>query len=179
MKELPEDYKSLIHKATTELFESIGVENPKEKDPANTFSDGKIMNYAVIGFAGMEMKGTFVLTTDGDFLLKTHPNNAMDLPIEENDKTDWLGELSNQLLGRFKNLILKHGADFGITSPTVIKGQEVMIEQLGSNSFQDTFEYNIDKHVFAVKVEIEILKDIDFSKEIEKDVEEEGATLFF
>jgi CheY-specific phosphatase CheX len=38
---------------------------------------------------------------------------------------DWLGELANQLVGRFKRRIAPHGASFSLGTPTVIIGERL------------------------------------------------------
>jgi CheY-specific phosphatase CheX len=40
---------------------------------------------------------------------------------------DWLGELANQLVGRFKRRISPHGVTFSLGTPTVIVGDRLRV----------------------------------------------------
>jgi CheY-specific phosphatase CheX len=40
---------------------------------------------------------------------------------------DWLGELTNQLVGRFKRRVVAHGVDFSLGTPTLISGDRLHV----------------------------------------------------
>jgi hypothetical protein len=69
----------------------------------------------VIGFAGRDIRGTLLLAMTGGLLLETSPDPTA--------TRDWIAELSNQLLGRFKNQLLRYGTEIYAATPSVLRGE--------------------------------------------------------
>lgn len=69
----------------------------------------------VIGFAGRDMRGTLLLAMTGELLEELSPSTAF--------MRDWIAELSNQLLGRFKNQLLRYGTEIYGATPSVLRGE--------------------------------------------------------
>ncbi len=69
----------------------------------------------VIGFAGSDMRGTLLLAMTGGVLEDLSPISA--------STRDWIAELSNQLLGRIKNQLLRFGTEIYATTPSVLRGE--------------------------------------------------------
>ncbi len=69
----------------------------------------------VIGFAGRDMRGTLLLALTSELLEELSPSTAF--------MRDWIAELSNQLLGRFKNQLLRYGTEIYGTTPSVLRGE--------------------------------------------------------
>lgn len=70
----------------------------------------------VIGFAGRDIRGTLLLAMTDGLLeeLSPTPDAAM---------RDWIAELSNQLLGRLKNQLLRCGTEIYASTPSVLRGE--------------------------------------------------------
>lgn len=69
----------------------------------------------VIGFAGRDMRGTLLLAMTRGLLEDLSPSSA--------SMRDWIAELSNQLLGRFKNQLLRFGTEIYAATPSVLRGE--------------------------------------------------------
>jgi hypothetical protein len=69
----------------------------------------------VIGFAGSEMRGTLLLAMTSGVLEQLSPSAA--------SMRDWIAELSNQLLGRLKNQLLRFGTEIYTATPSVLRGE--------------------------------------------------------
>lgn len=76
---------------------------------------------AIIGFAGEGIAGSLALSTSHSCL-----GGLAKLGKTEMSE-DWLGELSNQLLGRMKRRLASHGASFGLSTPVVIAGERLRL----------------------------------------------------
>lgn len=74
---------------------------------------------AVLGIAGPSVAGSIALSTSEQCLLRLAELGSSTMP------EDWLGELANQLVGRFKRRISPHGASFSLGTPTVIIGERL------------------------------------------------------
>lgn len=69
----------------------------------------------VIGFAGIDMRGTLLLAMTNGLLEELSPSPA--------SMRDWIAELANQLLGRFKNQLLRYGTEIYAATPSVLRGE--------------------------------------------------------
>jgi hypothetical protein len=69
----------------------------------------------VIGFAGRDVRGTLLLAMTGELLEELRPGADF--------MRDWIAELSNQLLGRFKNQLLRYGTEIYGATPSVLRGE--------------------------------------------------------
>jgi hypothetical protein len=74
---------------------------------------------AVISFSGREVRGTLVLALTGDVPARSNP------VANPRGQSDWVGELSNQLLGRMKIELLRRGVEIYIHLPAVLRGQHL------------------------------------------------------
>ena len=69
----------------------------------------------VIGFTGDDIRGTLLLAMTSGLLEDLSPSNA--------SMRDWIAELSNQLLGRLKNQLLRFGTEIYAATPSVLRGE--------------------------------------------------------
>jgi CheY-specific phosphatase CheX len=109
---------SYIELSTVELLHDIGAEFT-----LTPHTDWLPDTAAIIGYAGEGVAGSLCLSTSHDCLteLAKLGNTQM--------SEDWLGELSNQLLGRVKRRLAPHGASFSLGTPVVITGERLRLTQ--------------------------------------------------
>jgi hypothetical protein len=104
----------LVQDATRALFANYGVELELDDKPvASTL--GSVQLVSVIGFSSPAFSGSLLLAS---------PNSVVEhtVPTPDANLADWSGELSNQLLGRLKNLLLDYHVQIDISLPVVIAG---------------------------------------------------------
>lgn len=107
---------SYLEQSTVELLRDIGA------DFAPCAHGGWLPDItAIIGFAGTGVAGSLAFCTSHDCL-----SNLAKLAKTQMSE-DWLGELSNQLLGRVKRRLSPHGASFGLGTPVVISGDRLRL----------------------------------------------------
>lgn len=107
--------ETIAREACANLFQAYGV-SLEVVDP-NRPVDDKLLLTSVIGFTGPGLRGTCILT-------------STEVPLRESNPTagslrDWIAELSNQLIGRIKNQLLRHGAEVYVTTPVVMRGEHL------------------------------------------------------
>ncbi len=75
---------------------------------------------SVIGFQGLHVHGSIIICCEREFLLETIPFRDQ-IPIDMMNLSiqDWLGELTNLLMGRISNRLLDHGLSVKISPPSV------------------------------------------------------------
>jgi len=77
---------------------------------------------ATIGFTVGEAGGALALVTSAALVRKTYPQTGA-AEVTPHDIGDWIGELSNQLLGRIKNRLAEYSVDINLSTPVVVTGQ--------------------------------------------------------
>ena len=76
---------------------------------------------SVIGFTGQDIRGALLLAL-------TEELSGLSNPVAGNERAvqrDWVGELSNQLLGHIKIELLRRGVEIHINLPSVLLGQHL------------------------------------------------------
>jgi CheY-specific phosphatase CheX len=76
---------------------------------------------AIIGIAGETVAGSVALCSSAECLEGLAKLGNTNMP------EDWLGELANQLVGRFKRRIAPHGVNFALGTPTVVVGERLRV----------------------------------------------------
>lgn len=89
--------------------------------------DEKGMSFiALIGLSDSFLRATLTMCVSPALLRSSFP--AGEEEVSESDLSDWLGELANQLAGRFKNKIVPYGRKLELGVPTVIQGVGLKID---------------------------------------------------
>jgi len=105
----------LVQEVCTSLFQAYGVDLTAAADN-NRSVDGLVW-CGVMGFAGSEMRGSVLLAgTEGPFS-RSRP--------AQGELRDWVGELTNQLVGRLKLQLLERGTRIALSTPVVLQGEHV------------------------------------------------------
>lgn len=98
--------------------------------------------------------------------------------IDDDDAVrDWVGEMTNQLLGRVKNRLLGHGLDFCLSTPMVISGCALDIPP--GRGVRVTTGFASERGRMRVIFEYVSTPDLAFVLESTEVAAEEGAALFF
>jgi CheY-specific phosphatase CheX len=74
----------------------------------------ELMFSGVMGFVGEQVRGTCLLAAPQGTIQAAAPKDA--------GTRDWVGELSNQLVGRLKAKLMSRGATIALSTPVVLRG---------------------------------------------------------
>ena len=156
--------------ATYELFDSYGVAihfteiTESKKESINGF-------LGMIGFSGVQIKGSVSVWASSEVLEKTG--------YSEFDKTDWIAEIANQILGRIKNKLIRFNVEVMTGTPTSIETGDLILNFIQRNVKKYRFIHN-DKQQILILLDI-VFDDIAVVESIENADEavEEGEMLLF
>jgi len=98
--------------ACVELFAAYGV--PLQVTGTDLIVSDEVLVSGVIGFVGPEVRGTCLLVGN-------RAPFAQSSPTKEHSR-DWVGELTNQLVGRLKRKFSLFGLEVAVTTPVVLSG---------------------------------------------------------
>ena len=111
MSSAPDDLmRSLLTVSAHELFAAYNVASA-DAEAAPEEATGLC---GVLGFTGSTMSGSVVITATDDALAASNP-------LRDGPTRDWIAELTNQIVGRFKNALLRRGVDVGMSVPVVLR----------------------------------------------------------
>jgi CheY-specific phosphatase CheX len=129
-----ETLKRITIETCETLLAGMGLEasHVASRESRDIGSEGRI---AVIGFGGEALRGFLVLDLPPAVLSRTHPRHSHD----EADLEDWVGELSNLMLGRIKARLLPYDVVIQLSTPLVVTGKGKCVEQADAHSVVHTF----------------------------------------
>lgn len=105
----------LVQGVCTDLFRAYGVDLTTAAD-SNRTVDGLVW-CGVMGFAGSKLRGSVLLAGTEEPFSRSRP--------AQGELRDWVGELTNQLVGRLKLQLLERGTRIALSTPVVIQGEHV------------------------------------------------------
>jgi len=161
---------ALVAEACVELFSAYGVVlSPVEAGLDE--GDENVMS-GVMGFVGTRLRGTCLLSSAKSTLDASCPAG--------NRARDWIGELTNQLVGRLKTKLIARGVEVFVTTPIVLTGAR--IRPVPRGLLQPT-RFNSAAGGVLVWVEAESGRDLTLSTSSEipgqQDTSGEGDILLF
>lgn len=110
-------FESIVRHSCLDLFADFGV--PLEAVEADGAPVAEFLICSVIGFTGRHVRGSLVVATTERFLERSHAS------LEAPQPRDWIGEISNQLLGRIKRHLLARGVEIYLNLPAVLRGEHL------------------------------------------------------
>jgi len=109
MTSLHDDLREILASKASELFADYGVACVPDKSAPET---GRLL-CGLLGFTGDQRGGSVVISA-------TEAAVADSNPVHDGATRAWVAELANQLVGRFKNTLLRHSVEVAMSIPVVL-----------------------------------------------------------
>lgn len=119
-------FKKALVQALSDLLAEYGSPAFGEMRSIEPALETATMVAGIIGFTEARFGGFVAIQTSPDVVSKIVPEEVR-FGINERVIADWMGELSNQLLGRTKNKMLRYGVSFQMSPPTTVSGLRLNI----------------------------------------------------
>jgi CheY-specific phosphatase CheX len=122
MRKPEEIFHQTLRDACDSLFESmpLNVLAAVGRDRSCELNEQQLAS--MIGFAGPHVRGSLLVRAPISFFSGTYPKLQKEGPHGMREVSDWAGEVANQLLGRLKNQLLRHGLAFSVATPATVFG---------------------------------------------------------
>jgi|SoiMethySBSTD1v2_1073268.scaffolds.fasta_scaffold1481753_2 CheY-specific phosphatase CheX len=119
-------FKDVTTAACADLFGRSGL-TVRAADETEEPVSPEFFLCSVIGFSGRDLRGTLVLALTEELSGQSNPiAGAMASRTGGREiGRDWVGELSNQLLGQIKIALLRYGIEIYVNLPAVLHGQHL------------------------------------------------------
>jgi len=114
MNTLHETLRDILAVKAGELFADYGVSCSADAAPVET---GQLL-CGILGFTGDHLCGSVVISATPEAIADSNP-------IHDGVTRGWVAELTNQLVGRFKNALLRVGVDVAMSVPVVLTAAQL------------------------------------------------------
>ncbi len=132
-----------MRESCEDLLRSIGLTASLENRAGASIMVGSQIA-AVVAFNGAQMRGSVTTRSNVGFFAATRPiapKGRADIEA----MVDWAGEITNQLLGRFKNKMLAYGLDLQVGLPVTISGENLIETSAGTEGVV-TYHFKAGDH---------------------------------
>ncbi len=164
--ELASHVSELTAACCVDLFAAYGVH--LSPSAAEFIDSQDVLLSGVIGFVGPELRGTCLLVAN---------RSPIELSSPQKERSrDWVGELTNQLVGRLKRKFLGFGLEVALTTPVVLSGlhlRPIPRRELSPRVF------STESGSIMVWVEVEAEPGFAFGPAIADQSSQEGDVLMF
>ena len=167
MKTIKDILNDIVPNSVMTLLESSGVNVTQHEN-----DDSHYEQVAVIGFSGDGLGGALGLAVS-HALMKIAQGMATDKMAD-----DWLGELTNQLLGRLKNGLLAYGVSYTLALPMVLHGLNIQIR----NESKQVYKFQCAQGEAQACIWVDANWDVDLEMGLvdeNQHAKSEGATVMF
>jgi hypothetical protein len=117
---------SLLDESVLDMLKSSGVSGA-QRITGSAMAVQHACLASFIGFTGAQLRGSLTVFGPVAVFARTHPGQAIGATISEADVSDWCCEFANQLLGRFKNKLLRRGVDIELSTPQGIAAESLRL----------------------------------------------------
>ena len=164
--QLASEIADLTGKCCIELFAAYGV--ALNSNAADFIVSDEVLLSGVIGFVGPTLRGTCLLVGN---------RSPIELSSPQKEHTrDWVGELTNQLVGRLKRKFLGFGLEVALTTPVVLSGLHLRPMPRGKLSPR---VFSTDSGSIMVWVEVEAEPGFELGPAVSDSTSAEGDVLMF
>jgi CheY-specific phosphatase CheX len=157
-----------FRKAVGDLVECYGGVKPQTKLTEN--STEKHDFTAIIGMCDEALSASIALTTNADTV-----RGMSRIPLS--NLVDWLGELSNQLAGRYKNKLAIYGLQPRLSTPTTVTGQLLQLGALAGEVY--VFSVQWPGGSFEAQLSLELENGLELREDPALASAEEGSLNLF
>ena len=166
MQESNKVLEEVIQEALCELLECYGQGTPAEVHAVSRAAPPQTAFAASLGFTAEVLRGTLVLIAPEAAVARVLPPELSQGDITPDRLADWAAELSNQLVGRIKNKLLRYRIVVTLSVPSVFRAENLRCYPrktsmpIGATTVQLTTKLAD----FEAWFDVEMQPDIDFSQ---------------
>ena len=170
----------LYEASISELFESHDLEVKKQ---AYDDIECEETSMCIIGAGSSYLKLSVCLNAEKSVLKGTYPVSFSSKGDEK--LTDWIGELSNQLMGKLKNKLISYECRVSMNIPTIVYGKNmgmVLPKKSFITPYTHTSKLGQINSMISIIAKPGVEKEFDFdaaSKVGDNDTPEDGELMFF
>lgn len=117
-------FESFVQEAMQKTLPQAGIVRVRDAQGSEIANWSDSIMVSIVSFQSEHMLGSALMGCDDGFLEKTYPHFNPADPDRKALLHDWLGELSNLVIGRLKNILLPYGVMIKVNPPSVTEASE-------------------------------------------------------
>ncbi len=159
-------FESFVQEAMQQSLPQMGLTRVED-----TY-DGELVNWpeailvSIMSFQSEKIQGTAVMGCDVAFLERTFPGLDPNDPNKESLLQDWLGELSNLVLGRMKNKLLPYGLMLKLNPPSVTEASEEIFDTYANRKDNLKLWFACEHQFLCLSFSVDLDESINFTAEL-------------
>ena len=144
------------------------LEGADHEELLKSFED--IIFTSMLSFEHTLIKGSVMLCCDADMLTATCPgfHAEREKATAQARFEDWLGELTNLIVGRLKNFLLSHQVRIQMRPPSVSMSPASILASYAERMPSQAFWFSVDDTRFCLQLSAEVSDDLDFYTILDK-----------
>jgi hypothetical protein len=159
-------FESFVQEAMQQTLPQVGLNRIEDSSDSDMVHWPDPILVSIMSFQSDNMQGTAVLGCDTAFLERSHPSFDPADPARSTLLQDWLGELSNLIIGRLKNKLLPYGITLKLNPPSVIEASEEIFDSYSTRKDNVKLWFSCDHQFFCVSISMNVDPAVDFAAPI-------------
>ncbi len=154
-------FQNFVQDALQQTLEDVSltrVADPEHGDPIQWLDP---IHVSIMRFHGDGMQGNCILGCDLSFLQRTCPHYDPNVPDHLRILQDWIGELSNLVMGRLKNKLLPFGTVIKLNPPSVTEATGKIFDLYATHSQTFKLWFTADKDYVCLAFSLDVSENID------------------
>jgi hypothetical protein len=159
-------FESFVQEAMQQTLPQVGLSRIEDSSDSDMVHWPDPILVSIMSFQSDNMQGTAVMGCDAAFLERSHPSFDPQDPARESLLQDWLGELSNLIIGRLKNKLLPYGVTLKLNPPSVIEASEEIFESYATRKDNVKLWFSCEHQFFCISFSMELDSSVDFAAQL-------------
>ncbi|HYX33832.1 MAG TPA: chemotaxis protein CheX [Oligoflexus sp.] len=156
-------FESFVQEAMQQTLPQVGLSRVEDSYDSEMVHWPDPILVSIMSFQSTNMQGTAVMGCDAAFLEKTYPNFDPNDPARVSLLHDWLGELSNLVIGRLKNKLLPFGVTLKLNPPSVTEASEIIFDSYATRKDNVKVWFSCDHQFFCLSFSVDLDASVDFA----------------
>lgn len=156
-------FESFVQEAMQQTLPQVGLSRIEDSYDSEMVHWPDPILVSIMSFQCDNMQGTAVMGCDTAFLEKTYPNFDPKDPAKDTLLQDWLGELSNLVIGRLKNKMLPFGVTLKLNPPSVTEASEEIFDTYSTRKDNVKLWFSCEHQFFCLSFSVDLDASVNFA----------------
>ncbi len=156
-------FESFVQEAMQQTLPQVGLSRIEDSSDTDMVHWPDPILVSIMSFQSDNMQGTAVMGCDAAFLERSHPSFDPNDPARDSLLQDWLGEMSNLIIGRLKNKLLPYGVTLKLNPPSVTEASEEIFESYATRKDNVKIWFSCEHQFFCISFSLDVDASVNFA----------------
>lgn len=159
-------FESFVQEAMQQTLPQVGLSRIEDDSGSDMVHWPDPILVSIMSFQSDNMQGTAVMGCDVAFLERSHPSFDPEDPARLSLLQDWLGEMSNLIIGRLKNKLLPLGVTLKLNPPSVLEASEEIFESYATRKENVKLWFSCEHQFFCISFSMDLDPSVSFAAQL-------------